>query len=280
VSNKLTEAYALAGSPVRLSGTAQSIHALLLHRFDEREYVNGKRNKGYRKSYPSMQEIQTWCTGFSRQAISKAIEELIAKGLIIRVEIGRPGQRANYVPIYALGLTGDYVNHALHKSKHYKGKKVADSVTGDSTMSKQLLPNVSTGLYTISSTSNTSNNRNKDRFTEFLHLLPTQLQGLQQGKNIDEPLDVLDAKGVTLKVTASHLSEHNYTGSKDIYAVAINRLRAFSESAPNLIADRLRDLEINRALEDELAEMERNKVAPNVASDHANAIREILNRKT
>jgi hypothetical protein len=73
VSNKLTEAYALAGSPVRLSGTAQSIHALLMHRFDERQFVNGKPNKGYRKSYPSMEEIQTWCAGFSRQAISNAI---------------------------------------------------------------------------------------------------------------------------------------------------------------------------------------------------------------
>ena len=80
MSNKLTEAYALAGSPVRLSGTAQSIHALLMHRFDERQFVNGKPNKGYRKSYPSMEEIQTWCAGFSRQAISNAIE---ANGLTI-----------------------------------------------------------------------------------------------------------------------------------------------------------------------------------------------------
>ena len=119
-----------------------------------------------------------------------------------------------------------------------------------------------------------------ERFSNFLSQLPAHLQGLQQGKNIDEPLDVLEAKGVTLKVTASHLSEHNYTGAKDINGVAVNRLRAFSELAPNLIADRLRDLENNRALEDELAEMERNKVAPDVASNHANAIREILNRKT
>ena len=120
-----------------------------------------------------MEEIQTWCADFSRQAISKAIEELIVNGFIIRVEIGRPGQRANYVPIYALGLIGDYVNVSLHKSKHYKGKKVTESVKTDSTISKQSLPKVSTGLDTISNTSNKSNNRNKDRFTDFLHLLPT-----------------------------------------------------------------------------------------------------------
>jgi hypothetical protein len=64
MSNKLTEDYALAGSPVRLSGLAQSVHALLLHRFDTRPTVNGKPNKGYRKSYPSMDEIQRWCSGF------------------------------------------------------------------------------------------------------------------------------------------------------------------------------------------------------------------------
>jgi hypothetical protein len=273
MSNRLTDAYALAGSPVRLSGLAQSVHALLLHRFDERPILNGKPNKGYRKSYPSMEEIQTWCAGFSRQAISKAIEELIANGFIIRVEIGRPGQRANYVPIYALGLLGDYVNVSLHKSKNYKDKKVADSVTTDSTISKQSLPNVSTGLDTISSTSNKSNNRNKDRFTDFLHLLPTQLQGLTQGANIDEPLDRLEAKGVPLQVTVSRITAQPFTGAGNPYSVLISRLQALAER-------RKLDDEQTRLVSKQIAEMERNKVAPDVASDHAKAIREMLNRKT
>jgi hypothetical protein len=280
MSNRLTDAYAYAGSPVRLSGLAQSVHAFLLHRFDERPILeNGKPNKGYRKSYPSMEEIQTWCTGFSRQAISKAIEELIAKGFIIRVEIGRPGQRANYVPVYALGLLGDYVNVSLHKSKHYKVKKVADSVTTDSTISKQSLPNVSTVLYAISSTSNESNNRNKDRFTDFLQLLPTHLQGLTQGKNIDEPLDRLEAKGVPLQVTVSHLSEHNYTGASNAYSVLISRLNAFSVETPDLVERRKLEEEQNRLVSEQLAETERNKVTPDVASEHAKAIREMLERK-
>lgn len=235
MSNKVTDAYALAGSPVRLSGLAQSVHALLLHRFDEREFINGKPNKGYRKSYPSMDELQTWCTGFSRQAVSKAIEELIAKGIIIRVEIGRPGQRANYVPVYALGLLGDYVNVSLHKSKNYKGKKVTDSDKATNIISKQSLPKVSTNLDTISITSSESNNRNKDRFTDLLHLLPTQLQGLKQGENVDAYLDLLAVKGVPLKVTARHLSEHNYTGSDNPNAVAIKRLRDFSGTTTSTV---------------------------------------------
>lgn len=279
MSNKVTNAYADAGSPVRLSGLAQSVHAFLLHRFDEREFINGKPNKGYRKSYPSMQDIQTWCTGFSRQAISKAIEELIANGIIIRVEIGRPGQRANYVPIYALGLLGDYVNVSLHKSKSYNGKKVTESVKPDSTMSKQSLPKVSTVLYTISNTSNESNNRNKDRFTELLQLLPTNLQGLQQGKNVDEPLDRLDTKGVPLQVTASHLSEHNYTGAGNPHGVLISRLHAFSIETPDLIAERKLLNEQKRLLAEQLAQAERDKVLPSVASDYANSIREHWKRK-
>jgi hypothetical protein len=280
MSNRLTDAYALAGSPVRLSGLAQSVHALLIHRFYERTILkDGKPNKGYRKSYPSMQEIQTWCSDFSRQAVSGAIEELIANGIIIRVEIGRPGQRANYVPVYALGLLGDYVNVSLHKSKNYKGKQVTESVKADSTISKQSLPKVSTVLYTISNTSSESNNRNKDRFTEFLQLLPTHLQGLTQGKNIDEPLDRLEAKGVPLQVTVSHLSEHNYTGASNAYSVLISRLNAFSVETPDLVERRKLDDEQNRLVSEQLAETERNKVTPDVASKHAKAIREMLKRK-
>ncbi|CAN2202887.1 hypothetical protein MCEGKSH29_00806 [Candidatus Nanopelagicaceae bacterium] len=232
MSNRETDAYALAGSPVRLSGLAQSVHAFLLHRFDEREFINGKPNKGYRKSYPSMDEIRLWCTGFSRQAISKAIEELISKGIIIRVEIGRPGQRANYVPVYALGLMGDYVNISLHKSKHYKGKKVTESVSPDSTMSKQDLPNVSTGLDTISSTSITSNNRNEDRFNRLIELLPKPLKCLQPGANLDALLDDLYVKGGRFTPLVAHLNDHDYTGATSVNAVLFNRLRTYVEALP------------------------------------------------
>ena len=274
MSNKLTEAYALAGSPVRLSGTAQSIHALLMHRFDERQFVNGKPNKGYRKSYPSMEEIQTWCAGFSRQAISNAIEELIVKGLIIRVEIGRPGQRANYMPVYALGLLGDYVNNALHKSKNYKGKKVTVSDSLDSTKSKQVLPNVLSKAYTISNESNISNNRNKERFTVFIGLLPSALKCLEPGPNLDALLDVLEAKGGTLKALAGHLNEHDYTGSNNLNSVLFNRLRTYIEALP----DRKLTADHNRELQSELAEMQRNKATPEQQAEYIAQLRKTLFR--
>ncbi|CAB4767881.1 MAG: hypothetical protein F2720_00515 [Actinobacteria bacterium] len=275
MSNKLTNAYALAGSPVRLSGLAQSIHALLLHRFDDRPILNGKPNKGYRKSYPSMEEIQTWCTGFSRQAISKAIEELITNGFIIRVEIGRPGQRANYVPVYALALIGDYVNVSLHKSKNYKGKKVAVSDSPDSTMSKQSLHNVLGQAYTISNISNTSNNRNKDRFTVFIDSLPIALKCLDPGPNLDALLDVLEAKGGTLKALADHLNDHDYTGAESLNKVLFKRLRTFIETLP----DRKTNEEHNRELQSQLEEMQRNKATPEQLAERVAQARKALGRE-
>lgn len=264
MSNRLTNAYASTGSPVRLSGLAQSVHAFLLHRFDEREFVNGKPNKGYRKSYPSMDDFRLWCTGFSRQAISKAIEELISKEIIIRVEIGRPGQRANYVPVYALGLLGEHVNKSLHKSKKYKGKKVTESDTTRSTMSKQSLPNVSTSLDTISSTSNTSNNRNRDRFNRFIELLPTALKEIQPGTNLDALLDVLFVKGGRLKALADHLNDHDYTGAESLNAVVFKRLRAYVEALPDRKGNDLND----RLLQDQLEVMRLNQATPAQREEH------------
>ena len=275
MSNKVTEAYALAGSPVRLSGLAQSVHAFLLHRFDERPVINGKPNKGYRKSYPSMDDLQLWCTGFSRQAISKAIEELIAKGFIIRVEIGRPGQRANYVPVYALGLLGDYVNISLHKSKQYKGKKVTESVSPSSTMSKQSLLKVSTSLDTISSTSNASNNRNRDRYTVLKDVLPTALKGLQAGTNLDALLEDLEAKGGSLKVLADHLNDHDYTGAESLNKVLFKRLRTFIETLP----DRKTNEEHNRELQSQIEEMKRNKATPEQLAERVAQARKALGRE-
>lgn len=243
-----------------------------MHRFDERPVLNGKPNKGYRKSYPSMEEIQTWCAGFSRQAVSKAIEELIAKGFIIRVEIGRPGQRANYVPVYALGLEGDYVNVSLHKSKNYKGKKVTVSDSPGSTMSKQSLPNVSGQAYTISNISNTSNNRNTERFTVFIDLLPSALKCLEPGPNLDTLLDVLEAKGRTLKALADHLSDHDYTGSNNLNAVLFNRLRTYIEALP----DRKVIEEHNRDLRNQNKEMYRNKATPEQEAEHIAQARKAL----
>jgi hypothetical protein len=118
-----------------------------------------------------------------------------------------------------------------------------------------------------------------ERFSSFLKLLPDHLQGLTQGKNVDEPLDRLDAKGVPLQVTVSRITEQSLTGAGNPYSVLISRLNAFSVETPDLIAERKLLEEQNRLVAEQLAEMERNKVAPEVASERANEIREMLRRK-
>ena len=143
-------------------------------------------------------------------------------------------------------------------------------------MSKQSLPNVSTDLDTISSTSSPSNNRNKERFSELLLLLPKHLQALQQGKNVDASLDKLDSKGIPLEVTARHLSEHNYAGATSPISVLIRLLEAFSNDQPDLVASRNRELERTRLLDEQNAELERTRVSPEVATQYINDIRKLL----
>ena len=135
---------------------------------------------------------------------------------------------------------------------------------------------MSTDLDTISSASSPSSNRNKDRFSELLLLLPKHLQGLQQGKNIDESLDRLEAKGITLEVTARHISEHNYAGASSPISVLIKLLEAFSHSQPDLVASRNRELERTRLLDEQNAELERTRVSPEVATQYINDIRKLL----
>jgi hypothetical protein len=49
---------------------------------------------------------------------------------------------------------------------------------------------------------------------------------------------------------------------------------------PDLVTERKLSEDQNRLVAEQIAEMERNKVAPDVASEHVKAIREMLNRKT
>jgi hypothetical protein len=45
-------------------------------------------------------------TGRSRQACNTGIEQLIANGLVARITIGKPGSRAEYVPIHTVNALG------------------------------------------------------------------------------------------------------------------------------------------------------------------------------
>jgi hypothetical protein len=129
--------------------------------------------------------------------------------------------------------------------------------------------------YTISNESNISNNRNKERFTVFIGLLPSALKCLEPGPNLDALLDVLEAKGGTLKALAGHLNEHDYTGSNNLNSVLFNRLRTYIEALP----DRKLTADHNRELQSELAEMQRNKATPEQEAEYIAQLRETLFRK-
>lgn len=234
MSNRLTEAYALAGSPVKLSGTAIAVHAFLLHRFDDRPEVNGKPNKGYKKSYPSNEDICRFLAGMSRTSSSRAIEELIAKGLIYRCTIGKPSQRAEFVPIYALGLLEDFsVNYGLHVSKDYKNKKVAERVKPLDLMSKADAPNVLTEVNSISNITTTSNNtyeNNYVRFNSLRSILKNELRYLRGGKNYEEALDVLDHKGATVEEVARYLNSQNFANSHNVGGLFASLLTSYADA--------------------------------------------------
>ena len=117
-----------------------------------------------------------------------------------------------------------------------------------------------------------------NRFSNFLNLLPTQLQGLTHGDNIDEPLNRLEAKGVPLQVTASHLSNHNYTGATNPYAVLISRLKDFSEQATDQVAGRKRIDEQNRLVDEQLEVMRLNKVTEEQLEERLAEARKAIGR--
>jgi len=133
---------------------------------------------------------------------------------------------------------------------------------------------VSGQAYTISSVSSVSNNRNKDRFTVFRDLLPSALKCLEPGPNLDALLDVLEAKGGTLKALAGHLNEHNYIGSNNLNSVLYKRLRTYIEALP----DRKPTADHNRELQSELAEMQRNKATPEQQAEYIAQLRKTLFR--
>lgn len=143
---------ALDGLTCKLSSTAHIIHQVICYRYDTREFVKGKPNPGFRKSYPGMPTLMK-ATGKSRQACNDAIESLIANKIIDRVGIGRPGYQAEYRPIYVLGQLGEHVNLSLHVAKAYKSKKLAQDVNPAISSSKEPLPSVTSELDTISTTS-------------------------------------------------------------------------------------------------------------------------------
>jgi len=226
--------HAIQGLPCPLSSTALICYGVIAYRFDTRVIVNGKPNPGHNKSYPG-EKLLLSATGKSRQAVNKALKQLIDNGLIVRVTIGKPGQRAEYVPIYTTNALGISVNNALHKSKVYKPRKVADNVNNASTMSKQGLPNEATEVYSISTISNHKYDKyNKERFDEFIELLPKDVsQYIDPGANLDIELDELMAKGWTLETVCDYLSRQKYHNAYKVGGRVISHLQVLNGNKSN-----------------------------------------------
>ena len=231
--------HALQGLPCRVSSTARMIYSIICYRFDDRVTLpNGKPNPGHNKSYYKKNTF-VMATGVSRQACNTAINQLIKNNLIIRTVIGKPGSQANFLPIYTLNALGINVNNALHKAKVYKPRKVADNVKSPDIMSKADLPNESSALNTISTISNHKYGKyNKERFDEFIELLPKDVsQYIEPGSNLDEALDKLMAKGMSLETVYAYLSRQKYHHAYKVGGLVISLLQELSGNKTNYFED-------------------------------------------
>ena len=213
--------HSLEGFPCPVSRTARIIYQVICYRFDDRvTLANGKPNPGHGKSYPGMGAFVK-ATGVSRQSCEKAITDyLIPNKLIDRVTIGKPGSRAEYRPIYTLNALGEYVNPALHVSKVYKSREVADNVKTTGTMSKADLPNETSSLNTISTIIN-------HKYDKLMTLLPSDIsQYIKPGKNLDKLLDKLVDQGMSIEEICAHLSGAKYSDRYSIGGTVVTHLEA------------------------------------------------------
>jgi hypothetical protein len=219
MANKHYE-HALEGLPCRVSTTAHIIYQIICYRFDDRiTLTNGKPNPGYNKSYPGMNAFVK-ATGRSRQACNTAIESLIAQGLVARITIGKPGSRAEYVPIHTVSALGISVKNTLHVSKQYKSRKLADNVKTTNSMSKEDLPKETSSLNTISTISN-------HKYDKLITLLPIEIsQYVKPGKNIDKLLDRLVNQGVSIEAVCAYLSRKKYSDRWTIGGTVVTHLEA------------------------------------------------------
>jgi len=230
MANKHYE-HALEGLPCRVSTTAHIIYQIICYRYDIREFKDGKPNRGYLKSYPGMVAFVT-ATGRTRQACNTAIEALIANKLIIRITIGKPGSRAEYLPIYTLNALNEHVKPSLHVSKPYKSRKLADNVKNINSMSKEDLPKETSSLNTISTISNHKYDKSKtydyvnhERWQLISQALPRLLVSQwRHTKESEACLDVI-TQDTTLKAFVADLRGHKFEQAGDQTGLFMSHLR-------------------------------------------------------
>lgn len=211
------------GVPIKISPTAHNVHKVILYDYDTRPLkIDGKPNPGYKTSYPGMEALQK-ATGVSRQAVERAISELIAKNIIDQVTLGKPGTRAHYRPIYALSLLGEPVNLALHISRNKGSSKRKKCVAPGNEMSKASLQNESTELSTISTTSIKKYDKyepksiNLERWNELLSYLEDDVKKfLHPGHNYEQRLNKLERKGISPEAIGEFMAHQNWSTAYSI----------------------------------------------------------------
>lgn len=216
MANKHYE-HALKGLPCRVSTTAHLIYQIICYRYDDREFIDGKPNRGYLKSYPGMDLLMS-ATGRGRNACNTAIEVLIKENLIARITIGKPGARAEYRPIYTLEALGESVSNTRHVSKVYKPRRRVENVSSALAKSLDYEHKESLPQDTISTISN-------HKYDKLITLLPSDIgKYIKPGKNLDKLLDQLVSQGMSLEAISAYLSDKKYSDRYTIGGTVITHL--------------------------------------------------------
>jgi hypothetical protein len=193
MSNKETNAFLEHGVPpeVKLSGLETALFFIICHRYDTTKEVPS--------AYPGM-DLFLRTTTKSRSTIECALKGLKDKKLITQVKKGYVGQRANYVPTYAVALVNGVESVRYFNTLDHEVLAIpAESVSNSSQESPVFEDKVSSPPVTISSKSNINNNKyDLLRFNLIiLNSLPDRLRVIKPGHNIESLLDECDSLGIS-----------------------------------------------------------------------------------
>lgn len=196
MSNYETNAFLEHGLPpgVKLSGLESALFLIICHRYDT--------TKDAPSAYPGM-ELFLRVTTKSRSTIECALKGLKDKKLITQVKKGYIGQRANYVPTYAVALVSG-VESVRYINTLESGVLAipAQSVSNTDLESPVYAERVSSPPVTISNKSNINKNKYDSlRFNSVvLSTIPERLRTISPGSNFEKLLDECDSLGITEEI--------------------------------------------------------------------------------
>lgn len=193
MSNYETNAFLEHGLPpgVKLSGLESALFLIICHRYDT--------TKDVPSAYPGM-DLFLRVTSKSRSTIECALKGLKDKKLITQVKKGYVGQRANYVPTYAVALVNGvesvrYINTLDNEVLAIPARSVSNTDLESPVYAER----VSSPPVTISNKSNINNNKYDElRFNLIiLNALPERLRTINPGSNFESLLDECDSMGIS-----------------------------------------------------------------------------------